>query len=118
MMSPACSRRIGVKVPGLWAMMQVLFAPAQLQRQAPQCGTVARPEQSLYQPTERLSPSRAMTIVFARTTAGAGAGAAAATRGAAFATGAGAGAGAAGGAATTGGAGTSTAKCRSPATKR
>src|SRR2546421_662160 len=54
----------------------MLFAPEQLQRQAPQCGTAARPEQSLYQPTERLSPIRAMTIVFARTTAGAGAGAA------------------------------------------
>src|SRR5438270_7222592 len=96
----------------------MLFAPEQLQRQAPQCGTAARPEQSLYQPTERLSPIRAMTIVFARTTAGAGAGAAAAaTRMAAFATGAGAGAGA-GGAATTGGSVTSTAKCCSRATNR
>src|SRR6266550_7404012 len=71
-MSPTRRLRIGVKVPGLWAMMYVLFAPAQLQRQAPQRGTAARPMQSRYHPTGWLSPSRGITTVLARTASGAG----------------------------------------------
>src|SRR2546425_7996222 len=73
-MSPSRRLRIGVKVPGLWAMMYVLFAPAQLQRQAPQRGTAARPMQSRYQPTGWMRPSREITIVLARTASEAGAG--------------------------------------------
>src|SRR6184192_1727883 len=73
-MSPTRRPRIGVKVPGLWAMMYVLFPPAQLQRQAPQRGTAARPRQSRYQPTGWLSPNRGITMVLARTASGAGAG--------------------------------------------
>src|SRR5216110_2497655 len=73
-MSPTRRLRIGVKTPGLWAMMYVLFAPAQLQRQAPQRGTAAPPMQSRYQPTGWLSPSRGITTVLARTAAGAGRG--------------------------------------------
>src|SRR2546430_152001 len=71
-MSPTRRLRIGVKVPGLWAMMYVLFAPAQLQRQAPQRGTAARPMQSRYHPTGWTSPSLGMTMEFARTARGAG----------------------------------------------
>src|SRR6059058_5028873 len=71
-MSPTRRLRIGVKVPGLWAMMYVLFAPAQLQRQAPQRGTAARPMQSRYNPTGWTSPSLGMTMEFARTARGAG----------------------------------------------
>src|SRR5207237_8313407 len=73
-MSPTRRLRIGVKVPGLWAMMYVLFAPAQLQRQAPQRGTAARPMQSRYHPTGWASPSLGMTMEFARTARGAGGG--------------------------------------------
>src|SRR5437762_12061771 len=71
-MSPTRRLRIGVKVPGLWAMMYVLFAPAQLQRQAPQRRTAARPMQSRYHPTGWTSPSLEMTMEFARTARGAG----------------------------------------------
>src|ERR1700675_1646225 len=49
----------------------MLLLPAQLHRQAPQCGTAARPEQSLYHPTGWTSPSRGITMVLARTAAGA-----------------------------------------------
>src|SRR5438067_4007922 len=73
-MSPTRRLRIGVKTPGLCAMMYVLFAPAQLHRQAPQRGTAAPPMQSRYQPTGWLSPNRGITIVLARTAAGAGRG--------------------------------------------
>src|SRR5947209_19225736 len=52
----------------------MLFAPAQLQRHVPHRGTGARPRQSRYQPTGWFRPSRGITIVLARTTAGAGAG--------------------------------------------
>src|SRR3989442_5408894 len=63
--SPARRSRIGVKVPGLWAMMYVLFDPAQFQRQAPQRGTRALPRQSEYHPTGRLTPRRGMAIQLA-----------------------------------------------------
>src|SRR6266849_9231605 len=63
--SPARRSRIGVKVPGLWAMMYVLFDPAQFPRQAPQRGTRARPRQSEYQPTGRLTPRRGIRIQLA-----------------------------------------------------
>src|SRR5439155_23018850 len=59
----------------------MLFAPAQLQRQVPHRGTGARPRQSRYQPTGWFRPSRGITIVLARTTAGAGAGRGAAATG-------------------------------------
>src|SRR5439155_26827888 len=55
-------------------MMYVLFAPAQLQRQAAQRGTAAPPMQSRYHPTGWLSPSRGITTVLARTASGAGRG--------------------------------------------
>src|SRR6266513_2192111 len=64
----------------------MLFAPAQLQRQAPHRGTGARPRQSLYQPTDWLRPSRGITMVLARATSGRGGfGAAGATAGTALA---------------------------------
>src|SRR6267143_3027878 len=68
----------------------MLFAPAQLQRQAPHRGTGARPRQSLYQPTGWLRPSRGITIVLARTTGagGGGGGGGGATAWTALATGA------------------------------
>src|SRR5437667_207111 len=55
-------------------MMYVLFAPAQLQRQAPQRGTAAPPMQSRYQPTGWLSPNRGITVGLARTASGDGRG--------------------------------------------
>src|SRR5438270_1497339 len=99
-------------------MMYVLFAPAQLQRQAPQWGTAARPRQSLYQPTGRLRPSRGMTTVLARTTGAAGAGLAAGAAGARATAAAGADAGAGVATTTGGGSAAARARCWSRATCR
>src|ERR1700716_3219123 len=52
----------------------MLLLPAQLHRQEPHRGTAARPVQSLYQTTGWTRPSRGITMVLARTAAGAAAG--------------------------------------------
>src|SRR6266446_685436 len=59
----------------------MLLLPAQLQRQAPQCGTAACPRQSVYHPTGWTKPSRGMTMVLARTAGAAATGRAAAGAG-------------------------------------